>query len=135
MPTSLLPQPLHTIFTAGSLDDELGRVQEQEEGQGHGHGCVAESVSPSSSVPSSMNTPERNSESKWKGVLFGSFPVVVDEPVVAACGRGVSSSVPSLVVDHPFSVVASKSLKCRSDDPDRIKGGLKSIEAILHIVH
>lgn len=82
-----------------------------------------------------MNTPERNSESKWKGVLFGPLSVVVDEPVAATCGRDVSSSVPSRVVDHPFNVVASNSLKCRSDDPDRMNGGLKSIEAILHGIH
>ena len=128
---SLLPQPLHTIFTAFSLDDEFGRVQIQEQGQGHEHGCVVKSISPSSSVPSSVSTPERNSESKWKGVLFGPLLATVDEPVAEACARGVSSIVPSRVVDHPFSVVVSKSLRCLSDEPDRINGGLKSIEAIL----
>ncbi len=83
-------------------------------------------------VSAALNAPERNSGSNWYGALFGSLLEVVEKSAVAVCAPDVSSSVPSCVVDQPFSVVTSKGLNGLSDEPMRMKGVLKLIEVILH---
>ena len=52
-------------------------------------------------------------------------------------GRGVllAGVAPSYSgeVDQPWRLVMSKRRRCLSDDPERTMGGLKSMDAILHM--